>query len=316
MKKIFAFILTLLLIFSCFLTANAAPKSTNYISGLQWDYNLACKTNNKNGLYVEATNITQTYSSPVINIASGIINAFVDNTLPSSITFKIGGKAKVNFNDNNSNSLSARLIIRAKTNMRDADAWLKRYKEELNGNTPFFFVEGPNAYQVIKDNLSIKTDWTDFSTTVTITSRNAFCSETPNWDLCFDHIEIEKNPQTLFFKDMFLEVVSVKNNQIPKPTQKPATISTPEPTPFVPPMVTPSQTLPPFKTPLNEATTSTLKPTQDPYEDTLMREEFLNQEAFKDAKDIVLLGVIGTVSVIIVSGIVSIIFKLIRKRNE
>ena len=209
------------------------------------------------------------------------------------------------------------MLIRAKFLINDTNSWIKKYHESLNGDAPFFYASGSNAYQIIKSNVPVTKEWSSFSTTFTVTLYNAFCEVTPDWNFCIDSIDLNKQPETIYFSDMFLYVQSV-NNTAAAPTATPKPTATP--TPLIPPRVTPSRTLAPYSTPQGENVTlnpsATLKPTKAPNEDAQVQEDFLNQPAFKDAKNIIKFGFIGSAVIILVTGIFSIVVKIIRKRKK
>ncbi len=324
LKKLLITVLSLLLIFS-FATINAVPSAPNYLFGLAWKKGHSSTIQKVDGLYVEATNLTKSYSTPALDIAPALKQAFYDHAMSKYISVRIQGKIKLDFEENKKESDSLRIIIRAKTNLANSDAWKADYLESLNNDDPFFMVLDTNVYAIVLKDFSVSTNWGSFTCTVPLTKNNVFCEMTPTWDLCVDGLDISKKPKTLYLKDLSLDVVSVSNNTPGiTPTATPAVTPTATPTPNIPPRRTPdapiTQTLIPFRTPVSDLIitqpTATLKPTLEPEKDEEIREEFINQPAFKDAKNIFSLSIKGAIVIIIFAGFFAIILNLFRRKKE
>ncbi len=318
MKKFVAVLFTLLLVF-CFITAYAIPSAPNYLLGLSWKEGHESALKKVDGLYVEATNLTKSYSTPALDITDAVKQVFYDHAMSKYISVKISGKMKLSFVGGKRESDSIRVIMRGKTSIKDVKVWKEQYTNSLKGDEPFFSLSNNNAIGTVTKNITVSTHWVSFSATVDLTKNNVFSDSNPTWNLCVDGLDPNKNPETLFLKDFSMEVVLVSNS---KPTQTATATATPSVTPTptadIPPRVTPSRTLAPYSTPVGEGIpqpSATLKPTSDPITDEQIRNEFKDQPLLKDIKNILSLSVKGAVIIIIIAGFFAIITNLFKRKK-
>lgn len=287
MKKfLIPFFALLLVLLPC--RANAV-QNTNYLEGLSWSHGIASTVTASNGLSVTATNITKSFSSPVLDIAPAIKQCFYDSSMPSRITVKISGKLKIDFEDNKEATTSLRFAIRAKTSLVNSEEWKLQYENILNGDTPFFKVFGTNVYASISDAYSVSTKWTEFSENVTVTKNNAFCELTPEWLFCVDGIKLDTPIINMHFTDMRLELISATDVS-----------NTPTPTPNLP----------------TSMLIQTPKPTASPRPLEETKELFYNQPLLKDINTIISWAWKSAVVIIVISGFFAITLNLFTRRKK
>ena len=122
LKKILVIFLSLLLVLLPF-SVTAKPSPPNYLEGLTWTKVYSATIKETNGLYVEATDLKHTYSTPAINIAPALKQTFYDHNMNAFVTVKISGKIRATFKNGASNNHSLHLVIRAKTNLNNSKSW-------------------------------------------------------------------------------------------------------------------------------------------------------------------------------------------------
>lgn len=315
MKKFLIMFLTLLLVLLPCTSFAVKLGPPNYLEGLTWNKTYSATIAETNGLYVKATSLYTSYSTPAIDIAPALKQTYYDHSMCAFVTVKISGKARADFENNASNKLSVHLIIRAKNSLPNPDTWKQQYKDSIVNDTPFFNISGTNVLKTISQDFDVTTNWSDFSATVSLTRLNVFCDLTPNWYLCFDGIDLITSPDALYVKDLKLEVVSTGNStSYGKPTTP---TPTPRPTPTaaaIPPRVTPNSMV--MSTPMpTQAPVVTPKPTASPKPLEETKELFYEQPLMEDINDIISWSWKGIVIIVIIAGFFAITLNLFTRRK-
>ncbi len=315
MKKFFVILLSLLLVVSCVLSVNAQKQNepVNYLEGLAWQEYLGVTLHQASGLSVTAVGFEKSYSTPALNIAPALKLIFAQHPDIVGVRLKLSANIQVAFQDRTESTTTAHFKIRAITNtVKDAEQWNRDYKKSIGGESPFFEAGGSHAMRKISDTFTFTTERETYTTEFSVSRNVALCELTPNWYFCIDGLDVKRPIKCIYFKDIRLEIISTTKATAATPTPKPT------PTAAIPPRVTPTRTLAPFNTPVGELVanpTATLKPTNEPYKDEEIREEFKNQPLFKDAKNIISLSIKGVIVIVIIAGFFAIVTNLFKRRK-